>query len=185
MKYAHYCGIALLIVFALGCSTQAGAGEHGGQEHGGQEHGGTQHEGSHMAAPSAETLRQTIRDHIAGKSPFMIDDTVTGQTRTLEFVRVHDRVGKTGNAYYSCTDMRDVSTGELLDLDFDVMHDARGLHVREELIHKVTGESQPRHTYDVSGNRVSATPPTSASQEHGGQEHGGQEHGGGTHREGS
>jgi hypothetical protein len=33
---------------------------------------------------------------------------------------VHDRVGKTGTLYYSCTDMRDTQTGESLDLDFDV-----------------------------------------------------------------
>ena len=33
---------------------------------------------------------------------------------------VDERVGKTGDYYYCCTDMRVVKTGKLLDLDFDI-----------------------------------------------------------------
>ena len=117
------------------------AAEHGGKEHAGtetkehggtaapqaKEHGGTtqEHGGQALKAePSAEQLRQTIQSYVQGiaqeTGAFPIDDPVTGTTRQLEFVRVHDRVGKTGSLYYSCTDMRDTQTGELLDLDFDV-----------------------------------------------------------------
>ena len=142
------------------------AAEHGGQEHGGatsaptaKEHGGTtQEHGGQVAQvePSAEQIRQAIRDYIAKtekeRGAFAIQDTATGATRTLSLIRVHDRVGKTGELYYSCTDMRDASSGETLDLDFDVDASAGGLNVVDARIHKVNG--QPRYTYDDKDNRI-------------------------------
>ena len=150
---------------SLGMSVYAG--EHGGKEHGGttaapastqergsatQEHGGK----AVKAEPSAAELRQTIRtyaeDAAASTGTFAFDDPVTGTTRQLEFVRVHDRVGKTGALYYSCTDMRDQQTGEVLDLDFDVQVAGGTLTVVDQRIHKVAG--QPRYTYDDHDNRI-------------------------------
>lgn len=147
------------------------AGEHGGKEHGGiatQEQGGTaaskerggttQKHGVQAVKtkPSAEQIRQTIRDHIRSieqnDGAFTMKDGVTGATRTLQLVRVHERVGKTGSFYYSCTDMRDVKSGELLDLDFDVDAADRQLHVTDVRIHKVEG--QARYTYDDHDNRI-------------------------------
>ena len=103
-----------------------------------------------------EQLRQTIRDHVQRttkeKGAFTIKDPVTGTTRTLEFVRVHERVGKTGNLYYSCTDMRDKQSGQLLDLDFDVKATGDTLKVVDVRIHKVDGKA--RYTYDEHDRRV-------------------------------
>lgn len=143
------------------------AGEHGGKEHGGtatQEQGGAAPEehGGHAveAEPSAEQVRQAIRDHIAfterKDGVFAIKDDVTGTSRTLQLVRVHERVGKTGDLYYSCTDMRDTSSGELLDLDFDVDATDGQLSVADVRIHKLEG--QPRYTYDEHDNRVPLLP---------------------------
>ena len=87
---------------------------------------------------------------------FKIQDDATGTTRKLTFVRVHDRVGKTGNLYYSCTDMRDTATGELLDLDFDVDAADGPLKVVDARIHKVN--NQARYTYDDKDNRIPLTP---------------------------
>ena len=147
------------------------AAEHGGQEHGGQEHAGQEHAGTAAlpsetieqqvkaaapAVPSAEQIRERIavyvKERSAGAGAFSIKDDVTGATRNLKFVRVHNRVGKTGAYYYSCTDMQDVKTGELLDLDFDV--DAKGgtLNVVEARIHKVAGKA--RYTYDAQDRRI-------------------------------
>ena len=159
----------------LSVGWSAYAAEHGGREHGGttaapapaKEHGGaTQEHGGQAvkAEPSAEQIRQTIQSYVQGmaqkESAFPIKDSVTGRTRNLEFVRVHDRVGKTGSLYYSCTDMRDKQTGELLDLDFDVKADGGMLQVVDQRIHKVNG--QARYTYDEHDNRIplpsSATP---------------------------
>ena len=146
------------------------AAEHGGQEHGGtttaptaaKEHGGTtqEHGGKAVKAePSAEQIRQTIQSYVQGiaqkKGAFAIKDPVTGATRNLEFVRVHDRVGKTGSLHYSCTDMRDKKTGELLDLDFDVKATGEKLKVVDQRIHKVNG--QARYTYDAHDNRISVS----------------------------
>ncbi len=140
-------------------------------EHGGKEHAGTatqaqssttqEHSGQTLKAePSAEQLRQAIRDHIASSEwkngAFTIKDEVTGAIRTLKLVRVHERVGKTGNFYYSCTDMRDVKTGEVLDLDFDVSANAGALKVVDERIHKVSGKA--RYTYDGKDNRIPLPP---------------------------
>ena len=162
----------------LGVAMSAGAAEHGGQEHGGttvaspaaKGHGGTtqEHGGKAVKAePSAEQIRQTIKSYVQGvaqkKGAFPIKDPATGTTRNLEFVRVHDRVGKTGSLYYSCTDMRDKKTGELLDLDFDVNATGKKLKVVDQRIHKVAGKA--RYTYDEHDNRipVSSTGSTSTS----------------------
>jgi hypothetical protein len=153
----------------------AWAGEHGGQEQGGQEHGGKEHGGAIAPsttiepqavqqpadqAPQETPSAQQIREHIASyveereeqEGAFTIHDGVTGSTRTLQLVRVHDRVGKTAGLYYACTDMRDAATGELLDLDFDVEGDGGQLDVVDVRIHKVEG--QARYTYDEDDNRV-------------------------------
>lgn len=108
------------------------------------------------AEPAPEALRQTIRDYIANeeksKGAFEIMDERAGSLRQLAFVRVHERVGKTGNYYYSCTDMKDVKTGDLLDLDFDIQDEVGNLSVADVRIHKDNGD--PRYTYDDKDNRV-------------------------------
>ena len=138
------------------------AAEHGGKEHAGtatKEHGVATHEHGGQAVkaePSAKQIRQAIQDHIRlaerEDGTFTIEDELTGATRTLSLVRVHRRVGKTGELYYSCTDMRDAAAGELLDLDFDVEAAGRQLEVVDVRIHKVEGEA--RYTYDEDDNRI-------------------------------
>jgi hypothetical protein len=146
-----------------GATPAPAAQEHGGttHEHGGQEHGGQ----AVKAEPSAEQIRQTIKSYVQDvaqqQGAFSIKDSVTGATRQLEFVRVHERVGKTGSLYYSCTDMRDTQTGELLDLDFDVKAEAEQLSVVDQRIHKVAG--QARYTYDEHDNRIPVHPEGSRS----------------------
>ena len=150
--------------------------EHGGKEHGGQEHGGTAtapaaqapattapevaSEPSVQAVPSAEHIRQRIESYVKQKSgtdgTFAIDDPETGATRHLQFVRVHQRIGKTGALYYSCTDMRDINTAELLDLDFDVMASGGNLEVVDARIHKVEGKA--RYTYDANNKQIPIPP---------------------------
>jgi Cu-Zn family superoxide dismutase len=108
------------------------------------------------AQPNPDELRQTIRDHITNQEKlqgaFAIVDNRNGELRRLEFVRVHDRVGKTGDYYYSCTDMKDVKTGDLLDLDFDIEDREGRLSVADIRFHKDNGI--PRYTYDNKDNRV-------------------------------
>lgn len=143
-------GISGLFVAVI----SADAAEHGGKEHGGttQEHGGQ----AVKAEPSAEQIRQTIQSHVQGivqkEGSLTISDPVTGAKRALDFVRVHERVGKTGDFYYACTDMRDRQTGQSLDLDFDVKADGGNLRVVDTRIHKVDGKA--RYTYDASDNRI-------------------------------
>ena len=146
--------------------------EHGGKEHAGsaatQEHAGTPATSSQPTPsrrlgnqpvkiePSAEQLRDLIAAYVKEKSAkagtFTIKDDVTRTTRQLKFVRVHQRVGKTGNSYYSCTDMKDTKTGELLDLDFDVAATGGTLKVIDTRIHKVQGKA--RYTYDEHDQRI-------------------------------
>lgn len=148
-----------VLVIGMG-ATGVWAAEHGGQEHGGQEHGGQEHGGtttsSAPAAPSAEQIRQAIRDYEAKieteQGALHIKDEVTGQVRSLKLERVHERVGKTGDTYYSCADMRDAATNDLVDVDFDVAVTDGGVQVVDTRIHKVNG--QARYTYDAQDNRI-------------------------------
>lgn len=108
------------------------------------------------AEPSAEALRQTIRDYIAHQEKlqgaFVVVDKRGNALRRLELIRVHERVGKTGNYYYSCTDMKDVATGDQLDLDFDIEDQGANLQVADIRIHKDNGK--PRFTYDENDNMI-------------------------------
>lgn len=114
---------------------------------------------SSFAEPSAEELRQTIRGYISGQEhrqgAFLIVDERGNVTRRLELIRVHQRVGKTGDYYYSCTDMKDIVTGDELDLDFDISDTGSSLNVVEVRIHKDNGN--PRYTYDDNDNMIPVT----------------------------
>lgn len=163
-------GAAVMLAAGMGWAAEHGgntpapeAKEHGGQEHGGQEHGGLPAAPAAQAGqavsssePTDEAIRQAVRDHIdkvaREQGAFTIKDLVTKSARTLTLVGVHDRIGKTGKLFYSCTDMRDTGSGELLDLDFDVKAKGNQLTVVDARIHKVDG--QARYTYDDKDNRI-------------------------------
>jgi len=138
-----------------------GGKEHGGQEqgekeHGGKEHGGKEHGGVPVAEPSADDIRGAMMEHVFSNSAetgaFSVTDSETKTTRNLALIRVHERVGKTGDYYYSCADFHDLDTGELLDLDIDVDNKGGTLTVADVRIHKVGGKE--RYTYDENDNRI-------------------------------
>ena len=128
------------------------AAEHGGKEHGGKEHS----EKDAAQAPSADEIRTTINNYVKAQSKktktFDLQDPETGTLRKLTFLRVHKRVGKTGDKYYSCADFKDTKSKELLDLDFDVDYKEGKLTVVDTRIHKVAGKE--RYTYDANDNRI-------------------------------
>lgn len=113
--------------------------------------------GPAFAEPAPDQLRQTIRDYIAQQEKIqgafaIVDKKNNSAFRELTLVRVHDRVGKTGDYYYSCTDMKDVKNGDLLDLDFDISDQNGNLKVANIRIHKDNGK--PRYTYDANDNMI-------------------------------
>jgi len=118
---------------------------------------GTASPAAFAGGPAPESLRGTIRDHIKHQEmlqgAFAVVDERTGELRQLELIRVHERVGKTGDYYYSCTDMRDVKTGDELDLDFDIESTDGNLDVVAIRIHKDNGKA--RYTYDEFDNMIS------------------------------
>jgi len=168
--------ILLGVMLAVGTSQMVLAGEHGGSEHGGeateatQEHGGeakgsTSEHGDTAAtadsvkAPTNDDIRNTMTAYVTAQSQangtFNIKDPDTGETLNLSLVNVHERIGKTGDYYYSCADFKDANTGELYDLDLDVVDNDGVLSVVEVRIHKVGGEA--RYTYDDNDNRIALT----------------------------
>ncbi|VAX35167.1 hypothetical protein MNBD_UNCLBAC01-1196 [hydrothermal vent metagenome] len=200
--------LMLAVMFVAGMTHLAVAGgEHGGKEHGGdkpaaKEHGGEK-KGSAKdahghAEPSNEDIRNTMKAYVVAQTEahsgnFKVKDVDTGETRNLTLINVHERVGKTGDNYYSCADFKDVDSGEELDLDLDVVNNHGVLSVTDVRIHKVSGE--PRYTYDDNDNRVPLKEGTKShlgskgkgsgkmemkgsSKEPGSNEHGGNEHGG-------
>lgn len=161
------CVVILSVLVAMCLSKALWAEEHGGattasQEHGGtthaQEHGGQEHGGTTQAAsPSNEDIRNAMQAYVVAESQktggnFEVLDPDTSATRKLSLIRVHERVGKTGNYYYSCADFKDADSGELLDLDLDVEDQNGVLQVVDVRIHKVAGKE--RYTYDANDNRI-------------------------------
>ena len=167
-----------LLMGALGL-TPVMAAEHGGQEHAGHEPMVQQQQQPAAQAPSAsaptttppapaqtakmeptaEQLRDAIgkyvQDTTQDEGAFFVDDEVTGDTRELTLDHVHERVGKTGEYYYACADMKDTKSGELIDIDFDVDSYGGELDVIDVRIHKVNGKE--RYTYDANDNRIPVT----------------------------
>ena len=147
-------------------------------EHGGKEHGGTTTRPTGQTSvkiPSADDIRATMKNYVTEKSKatgtFDITDPRTGALRKLQLERVHQRVGKTGNYYYSCADFKDTVSQEMLDLDLDVQDRDGVLSVVDVRIHKLNGKE--RYTYDKNDNRIPVSSPEEHKHEHGGKEHGG------------
>ncbi|MFH1594039.1 MAG: hypothetical protein ABID09_05025 [Candidatus Omnitrophota bacterium] len=113
---------------------------------------------SHMKSkgPSVDDIRETMTKHVmdksASKGTFDVVDEETGKTRHLALGKIRQRVGKTGDYYYSCADFTDVDSGEMLDVDLDVEDRSGSLSVVEVRVHKVDGKQ--RYTYDENDNRI-------------------------------
>jgi hypothetical protein len=154
MKKIFYIVLALIVMFSF--VQVSYAAENGGKEHGGKEHGGKEHGGVTVAQPSNEDIRTTMKNYVTAESKqtgtFDMLDPETGRIRKLSLIRVHQRVGKTGDYYYSCADFKDTETGELLDLDLDVEYKQGELSVVDVRIHKLNGKE--RYTYDENDNRI-------------------------------
>ena len=152
--------LILGMVVTLGLSQTVLAAEHGGKEHGGKAAGAQEHGGTTQAkAPSNEDIRNAMKSYVEAESKktggnFEVLDPDTNETRKLQLIRVHERVGKTGDYYYSCADFRDTVSNETLDMDIDVEHKDGKLAVKDVRIHKVNGKE--RYTYDANDNRIPA-----------------------------
>ena len=113
---------------------------------------------SQESAPSNENIQQAIKDYISEESQatgnFEVYDPETQAVRQLSFIKIHEGVGKTGDYYYSCTDFKDIKTGDMLDLDFDVENQEGEFNVADVRIHRLN--EVERFTYDSNGNRVPA-----------------------------
>ena len=154
MKKIIYVTLALGILIWL--TGHSFAQEHGGSEHGGSIWGSKEHAGIKLQEPNSEDIRNQMNTYIKEKSKkidtFNIYDPEIKKTRKLSLIKIHERVGKTGNYYYSCTDFKDVDTGQILDLDLDVEDKNGKLSVVDVRIHKVGGIE--RYTYDENDNRI-------------------------------
>ena len=148
--------LMVFMVLAIALVPAAFAAEHGGKEHGGKEHGGEEHAGTKVSQPSAEQIRAAMNDYVTKESKktgtFDVYDKEAGTTRKLSLTRIHERVGKTGNYYYSCADFKDTGSNEMLDLDLDVEYKDGNLSVVDVRVHKVNGKE--RYTYDEKDNRI-------------------------------
>ena len=147
--------VVVSLMFLLGMAGLAMAAEHGGSAM--HEHGGaTTATPAMTSTPSNDDIRNAMKGYVEEQAKasgtFDIQDPETGNLRKLSLERVHERVGKTGENYYSCADFKDTGSGELLDLDLDVKNDNGTLMVVDVRIHKLNGN--PRYTYDENDNRI-------------------------------
>lgn len=190
--------LVLAVMFFIGMTQLAVAGEHGGKEHGGSAPAKGSTSGTVSKTPSNDDIRNAMKSYVIKKSKasgtFDVSDPDTGKMLNLELVRVHERVGKTGDYYYSCADFKESNTGVMWDLDLDVEAlSGGGLQVVDVRVHKEDGDA--RYTYDENDNRIPLKKGTKShlgkkgsekgsssykgSQKgSGGKEHGGKEHGG-------
>lgn len=148
--------LMVFMALAIALVPAAFAAEHGGKEHGGEEHGGGEHAGAKVSQPSADQIRGAMNNYVIEQSKktgtFDVYDDEAGKMRKLSLVRVHERVGRTGDYYYSCADFKDTGSNEMLDLDMDVEYKNGNLAVADVRVHKVNGKE--RYTYDEKDNRI-------------------------------
>ncbi len=103
-----------------------------------------------VSEPSTEQIHQAISRYIsevsAEEGAFLLDDELTGETRELTLVQIHEGVQKHGDYASACVDMKDVKSGETLDVDFDVESFEGEVEVVDIRVHKVNGKE--RFSYD-------------------------------------
>ena len=151
-----------LMIFGLGLSPVMAAEPESGmteEQPAGEENASIASPAQPAAAePTIEQVRDAVQKYVQETTQeegiFYVDDEVTGDTRELTLNQIHDTVGKAGDYYSVCADMKDDKTGELLDIDFDVESYEGELEVVDVRIHKSGGKE--RYTYDASGNRLPA-----------------------------
>ncbi len=203
----------VVFVFAIGMTQMVVAAEHGGKEHGGSAkeimkdkvEAAEVVEAVEVVEPSKDDIRNTMSSYVEDQADkmggtFQVKDPDSGNVLNLTMEKVHERVGKTGDYYYSCADFKD-ETGKMWDLDIDVEDKNGELKVADVRVHKE--DNVPSYSYDDEDNRyplVEGTkrhlgskaalmgegegdPKVSEKEnmekslhEHGGHEHGGAEH---------
>lgn len=163
--------VPIAIAFLASVIPAVFAAEQGGKEHGGL----TTTQKQSPTTPLPADIRAAMELYVVKESQetgtFDVTDPETAKVRHLKLERVHERVGKTGNYYYSCADFSDTVSGEKLDLDLDVLDKDGVLSVVDVRIHKIDGKE--RYTYDAHDNRVPVSKKEEIKAEHGGKEHGG------------
>jgi len=70
---------------------------------------------------------------------FLLDDQFQGEKRKLRLIRIHRKILKIKESYYVCVDFRDVSSKDLLDVDFVFDLTEGKVAIRKIEIHKVNG----------------------------------------------
>ena len=96
----------------------------------------------------ADLVAEAIEDFIEEDSKlkggaFLVYDPVDKKPILLELVKVHaDRIGSVGdNAFYACTDMRDLDDAEY-DLDFFMKKTDDGFKATQVAVHKKSGQAR-------------------------------------------
>lgn len=106
--------------------------------------------------PSNTEIHSTMENYITAVSKasgtLNVVDPETKKALNLSFVKIHKKVEKTGNNYYSCVDFKDANTGDSVDVDLDVADIDGKLSVVEMRIHKVEGKE--RYNYDDNNKRI-------------------------------
>jgi len=112
--------------------------------------------GAVWAKVDAEQVKEMIELYVAQQErlqgAFALVDVKNGTLRWLKLIRVHNKVGKTGNYNYGTADMRDVKTGDLLEMDYDFSDQKGELRVVDIRIRKENGKA--RYTYGENSNIV-------------------------------
>ena len=140
--------IAVAIFFLTGAIAYAG-GEHGGGNM-------KDHSGKHELMPMVDEVHAAMKTYVdeqtQGTGTFNLKDPQTGKMREMVLIKIHDHVGKNNTKYFSCADFKDLTTGDMIDLDIDVIGTKGKLTVDEVTIHKVNGKE--RYNYDKNDNRI-------------------------------
>lgn len=108
------------------------------------------------AKPNPDTMRETIELYVAQQErlqgAFALVDGKHSSLRWLKLIRIHEKIGKTGNYRFVSADMRDVKSGDLLELDFDISNQKGELRIVDIRIRKENGKA--RYTYGENSNIV-------------------------------
>ncbi len=96
------------------------------------------------AGLSSATLTQLVQDYVKQirdeEGDFSIEDEVTGNLRMLTLEQVGTQLTQEGDTTYLCAQMKDVDTGDSLDVDFGAAPIDGKPDIVDVRIHKVNGQ---------------------------------------------
>jgi hypothetical protein len=109
-----------------------------------------------------EDVQATIEEYIEVSSneagTFPLFDPRTGAPLKLKFIEFHNSIKKQNEVHTLCVDFQDADTGEIIDVDFNVIESGDALSVSGVRFHKIVKDKGSSMEAPAKGSPMGGSP---------------------------